>query len=101
MSVQQFGILRQYQKKESKLLYKITQHHDVLTHNNAGEMVVFGKAQPGTDFDNLFKSMVGRTRDLNQPCIKKFLTALKAIEVRSKELSGKAMHTKYSPTVPR
>ena len=101
MSVQQFGILRQYQQKASKFLYKITQHPYVLTRNDAWEMVAFGKAQPGTDFDNLFKSMVGLTRDLNQPGIEKFLTALKAIGVRSKELSGKALHTKYSPPVPR
>ena len=67
MSVQQFGILRQYQQKSSKLFYEITQNPDVLTRNDAGDMVVFGRAQPGTDFDNLFKSMVGRTRDLKQP----------------------------------
>ena len=65
MSVQQFGILRQYQQQASKLLYKITQQFYVLTRNDAGEMVAFGRAQPGTDFDNLFKSMVGLTRDLN------------------------------------
>ena len=100
MSEQQFGILRQYQQKASKLLYKIIKH-PILTLNDAGEMVVFGKAEPGTDFDNLFKSMVARTRDLNQPGIKKLLTALKAIGVRSTELSSTALHTKYSPPIPR
>ena len=79
-------------KNQVSFFYKITQHHDVLNCNDAGKMVVFGKAQPGTDFDNLFKSMVGRTRDQNQPGIEKFLTEVKANGVCSKELSGKALH---------
>ena len=63
--------------------------------------MVFGKTKPGTDLDNLFKSMVGCTSDLNQLGIEKFLTALKAIGVRSNKLSGIALHTKYSQPVPR
>ena len=100
ISVKQVEILRQYQQKSSKLLYKLTQHFNVVTRNDNGEIVVFGKAVPGTHFDNLYKSMVGRTRDLNQYGIKKFLTALKEIGVCSKELSGKALHTTYLRPVP-
>ena len=59
MSVQQFGSLRQYQQKASKLLYVITQHPYVLTGNDAGEMVVFDKADPGTDSITCLKVFLG------------------------------------------
>ena len=100
LSVQKLGIHHQYQPKASKLLYKITEHPDILKRNDAGEMVVFGKAEPGTNFDKLFKSMVGHTRDLNQPGIDKFLEALRCLGVRSNELSGKELQLKYEPQVP-
>ena len=63
--------------------------------------MVFGKVEPGTNFNNLFKSMVGPTRDLNQPGIKKFLEALRRLGVRSNELSGNELQLKYEPHVPR
>ena len=69
--------------------------------NDTGEMVVFGKAEPGTNFNNLFKSMVRPTRDLNQPGIDKFLEALRRLDVRSNELSGKELQLKYEPQVLR
>ena len=97
--VQQFGILRQYQHKASKLLDKITQHPDGLTLNDAGEMV-FGKAEPGMISITCLKVCFGAL-DLNQPGIEMFLTPIKALVVRSNELSGKALHMKYSPPVPR
>ena len=53
MTVQKIGIKPMYQQKASKLLTKITSNPDILSRNEAGEMVVFGKAQPGTDFNNL------------------------------------------------
>ena len=64
-------------------------------------MVVFGKAEPGTNFNNLFKSMVGPTRDLNQPGIDKFLEALRRLGLRSNELSCKELQLKYELHVPR
>ena len=57
-------------------------------------MVVFGKAEPGTNFKNLLKSMVEPTRDLKQPGIDKFLEALRRLGVRSNELSGKELQLK-------
>ena len=58
LSVEKFGFHQQYQSKASSLLFKITEHPDILKRNDAGEMVVFGKAEPDTNFNNLFKSMV-------------------------------------------
>ena len=101
LSVQQLGIHHQYQPKASKLLFKITEHPDIMKRIDAGKMVVFGKAKPGTNFNNLFKSMVGPSRDLNQPGIDKFLEALRRLGVRSNELSGKELQLKYEPQVPR
>ena len=94
LSVQQLGIHQQYQHKASKLLFKITEHPDILKRNDVGEMVVFGKAEPGTNLNKLFKSMVGPTRDLNQPGIDKFFKALRRLGVRSNELSGKELQLK-------
>ena len=55
LSVQQFGIHQQSQPKASKLLFKITKHPDILKRNDAGKMVVFRKAKPGTNFNNILK----------------------------------------------
>ena len=101
LSVQQFEIHRQYQIKASKLLFNITEHPDILKGNDAGEMVVFGKAEPGTNFNNLFTSMVGPTRDLNQFGNEKFLEAPRLIGVRSNKLSGNELQLKYKPHGPR
>ena len=90
-----------YQQRDSKLLTKIRSNPDILSRNEAVEMVVFGKAEPGTDFNNLFKSMVNDTRDLKQPCMNKWLDAVKSIGVKANELSGPEMKNLYSPPLPR
>ena len=100
-SVKQLGIHQQYQPNASKILLKITEHPDILKRNDAGEVVVFGKAEPGTNFNNLFKSLVGPTRDLNQPGIDKFLEALRRLGVRSNKRSGKVLQLKYKPYLQR
>ena len=56
-----------------------------------------GKAEPGTNFDSLFKSMVAPNPNLNQPGIDQFLDALKRMGVSYNELSSKALQQKYSP----
>ena len=94
------GIHHQYQHKASKYLFKITEHPDILKRYDFGEMVVFGKVEPGTNFNNLYKSMVGPTRDLNQPGIDKLLEALRRLSVRSNEHSRKELQLKYEPHVP-
>lgn len=100
MTVEQFGIQRMYEQKAKKLLMKITQHSDILTRNADGEIVVHGKAEPGTNFDSLFKSMVTPKTDLNQPGIDKFLEGLRSMGVRYHELSSKALQAKYAPPPP-
>lgn len=100
LTIQQFGIKRMYEPKAKNLLMKITHHPDILTRNNAGEIVVQGKAEPGTDFDTLFKSMVAPNPNLNQPGIDQFLDALKRIGVGYNELSSKALQQKYAPAPP-
>ena len=64
-------------------------------------MIVFGKAEPGTDFDKLFKSMVNDTRDLKKPGMDKWLDTLKTIGVKANELSGEELKKIYSPPLPR
>ena len=77
--------------------FYIIEHPDILKRNDARKMVNFGKAKPGSNFNKLFKSMVGLTRDLNQPGIDKFLEALRRLNVRSNELSGKELQLNYEP----
>lgn len=100
MTLQEFGIQRMYEQKAKKLLMKITQHSNILTRNSSGEMVVNGKAEPGTNFDSLFKSMVTPKSDLNQPGLDKFLEGLRGMGVRYNELSSKALQQKYAPPPP-
>jgi hypothetical protein len=100
LTIQQFGIQRMYEPKAKKLLLKITQHSDILTRNAAGEIVVHGKAEPGTNFDTLFKTMVTQKPNLNQHGIDKFLEALRSMGVRYNELSSKAVQAKYAPPPP-
>ena len=90
-----------YEPKASKLLTSITEHPDILSRNDAGEIVVLGKAEPGTNFDNLFKSMVARNPNLNQPGLERFLEALRRIGIRSSDLSSRELQLKYSPPGPR
>ena len=85
----------------NKLLLKITEHSDIFKSNNAGEMVMFGKSEPGTNFNNFFNCMIGRTRDLNKLGIDKFLEALRRLGVRSKILHGKELQQKYETHVTR
>ena len=101
ITVSKIGIKPMYQQRDSKLLTKIRSNPDILSRNEAVEMVVFGKAEPGTDFNNLFKSMVNDTRDLKQPCMNKWLDAVKSIGVKANELSGPEMKNLYSPPLPR
>ena len=63
-------------------------------------MVGFGKAEPGNDFNNLFKSMVSDTRDLKQPCMDKWLDVLNTIGVKANELSGVELKRIQSPPLP-
>ena len=100
MTVKEFGIQRMYEPKAKKLLMKITEHSNILTRNSSGEMVVNGKAEPGTNFDSLFKSMVTPKADLNQPGLDKFLEGLRSMGVRYSDLSSKALQQKYAPPPP-
>ena len=85
-----------YQSKARNLLAKILDNPDVLKRNTKGELVVNGVAEPHTDFNSLFSSMVGRVHDLQQPGIDKFLGALRQIGVKSDELSGQQLQRLYS-----
>ena len=101
MTDQKIGIKLMYQHKASKLLYKITSNPDILSRNESGEIVVFGKAEPGNDFNNLFNSMVNDTRDLKQPGMDKWLDALISIVGKAYELSGRELKNIFIPPLPR
>ena len=101
MTVRKIWIKPMYQQKTIKLLSKITSNPDIISRNEAGKMVVFGKAEPGTDFNNLFKSMVNGSRELKQPGMDKWLDAIKTIGVKANELSGDELKKIYSPPLFR
>ena len=87
--------------QSDQAFFKITEYPDILKRNDAGKMVVFKKAEPCTNFYNLFKSMVGPTRDLNSHGIDKILEALRRLDVRSNKLCTKQLQLKYEPHVHR
>lgn len=97
--VEKMGLPAPYQHKARNLLLKILDSPEVLRRNRAGEIVVNGVAEPDTDFDSLFKSMVGPTPHLDQPGVDKFLDALHRIGVKPAELSGKAVKRQYTGSV--
>ena len=63
--------------KKRARFFKITKHPDILKRNNAGKIVVFEKLKPSTNFNTLFTSMVGPTRDSIQFIIETFFEALR------------------------
>ena len=96
--VRQMNIEPMYERKARGLLVKILDNTDVLKRNAQGELVVNGVAEPNSNFNSLFSSMVGRVRNLEQPGIDKFLGALRQIGVKSNELSGQPLQRMYSHT---
>jgi len=94
--VRDMNIQPMYERKARNLLAKIFEYPDILKRGDDGELVVNDVAEPGTDFNALLSSMVGRNANIEQPGIDKFLNALRQIGIRSGELSGKKLQHKYS-----
>ena len=96
--VRELRVEPQYELKARNLMLKIIDNFDVLKHNDHGKLVMNGVAEPNTDFNFLFSSMVKRVHDLKQPDIDKFLSAVQQILVKSNELSGQSLQRMYSGT---
>ena len=94
--VRELRVDPQYEHKARNLMLKILDNPEVLKRNEKGELVVNGVAEPDTNFNSLFSSMVNRVRDLEQPGIDKFLGALRQIGVKRDELSGLTLQRMYS-----
>jgi len=94
--VRDIKIQPMYERKARNLLAKIYEYPDILKRNTSGELVVNDVAEPGTDFNALLASIVGRNPDIDQPGIDKFLTALRQIGIRAGEVRGKKLQHKYS-----
>lgn len=86
--LRRIGVESMYQKKAKHLLLKLMDNSDVIKRNAEGELVVNGEAQPGTNFDKLFKSMVSMRPDMRQPGLDKFLGGLRQIGVKPNEVSS-------------
>ena len=96
--VRELHVEPQYELKARNQMIKILDNPDVIKRNGQGELVINGVADPNTDFNALFSSMVGRVHDLKQPGIDKFLGALRQIGVKRNELSGQSLQRMYSST---
>ena len=68
---------------------KILDNPDIFKRNFQGELVLTGIAEPHTNFNSLFTSMVGRVHDLDQHGIDKFLGALNQIGMKTTIWVGK------------
>ena len=98
--VRQIGVQPQYEQKARNLMSKIRDNPEILRASRTGEIEVNGEPVPGSNFDDLFKSMVGRKQNLNLPGIAQFLGALRQMGVRSNELSGNEVKEIYKGTKP-
>ena len=96
--VRELRVEPQYELKARNLMLKILANPYVPKRNDQGELVINGVAEPNTDFNTLFSSMVGRVHDLQQPGIDKFLGALRQIGVKSYDLNGQSLQRIYSST---
>ena len=96
--VRELHVEPQYELEARNLMHKIHDNPDVIKRNDQGEFIINGVADPNTDFNALFSSMVGRVHDLKQPGIDKFLGALRQIGVKSNELSGQSLQRMYFST---
>ena len=86
--VRKMGVQPQYEIKARNLMAKIRDNPEIIRASGTGEIEVNGEPIPGSNFNSLFKSMVGRKQNLNLPGIAQFLGALRQMGVRSSELSG-------------
>ena len=77
---------------------KIHDNPDILKVSRKGEIEVNGETVPGSNFDDLFKSMVGRKQNVNLPGIGQFLGALRQMGVKTNELSGYEVKEMYKCT---
>ena len=84
-----------FRAKAERLMQKILGGRNVLTRNDAGEMVIDGHAEPGTNFNQLFENSVKRGADRHLPGIEKFFHALKRLGVRPEELSGHRIQERF------
>jgi hypothetical protein len=99
--VRQIGVQPQYEQKARNLMSKIRDNPEILRASRTGEIEVNGEVVPESNFDDLFKSMVGRKQNLNLPGIAQFLGALRQMNVRSSELSGFEVREIYKGTKPK
>ena len=98
IAVRNMGVQPMYENKARRLLDKIRENPEVLTHNEINEIVVNGRPIHGSSFNALFSSMGTANPDLNQPGIDQFLGALHTIGVREEELSARTLKSKYTRT---
>ena len=95
-TVRKLNVQPMFEAKARNLMLKIMDHPDILSRNTNGEIIVNGKAEPGTNFDTIFKSLVGRSHDVSQPGFDTFLKALHQLGIRKQEFSGQVVKTRYS-----
>jgi len=95
------GVAPMYERKARNLMTKIQNHPDILRRTREGEIDINGETISGTNFNELFKSMVGPKPNLNLPGIAQFLGALRQIGVKSTELSGIKLQELYRGAPPK
>jgi len=94
--IRQLGFTRMYQAKAQRLYEKMVAHRDYIAPSEQGELVINGEVIVGSDFNRLFKSMVGTQRDLTQPGMKRFLRALRRIGVTPLDLTGEDLKSMFN-----
>ena len=92
-AVRKLNVQPMFEAKARNLMLKIMDHPEVLSRNTNGEIVVNGKAEAGTNFDTIFKSLVGRSHDVSQPGFNTFLEATHQLGIRKEEFSGQVVKT--------
>jgi hypothetical protein len=97
----QMGVASIYEKKARNLMTKIQDHPEILRRTRYEEIDINGETISGTNFNELFKNMVGPKLKLNLPGIAQFLGALRQMGVKSTELSRIKLQELYRRAPPK
>ena len=92
------GVSEQYHQKAEDLMEKIVKRPDIITRNDAGELVYMGQAVPNSDFNGLFVGMFTAGSVVRGAGSTELFQALRQLGVQSGEMTSGKFRDAYGRT---
>lgn len=89
------GVSKNKKRRALRLLEKFTANPDIITRNDDNELVVNGKAIPGSDFNQLHRSLFHEASSPALTGMKEMMNAMRQIGVSSDEYNAKLIKSEY------